>query len=236
MVVRNKRPWWHRLRVSVGGLLALVLLFGCGLGRLVESARIQHEAVTALERTRSGIFYNWQRTKVGSFIGYRLNAMPPWPRWLVDRLGPDYFGHVVEVAFQGADADLVYVQALGRLETLRINSASSVSVAGLQHLERITGLRDLDLGFRHVGDDGLEQLRGLTALRSLGLTEAGLTGAGLRHLEGMAGLEQLFLGRDEIDEYHGRMPPRRWLIIKLDRLCAQAIGYELRKTLAFAGR
>jgi len=36
------------------------------------------------------------------------------------------------------------------------------------------------------------------------------------------------------NEYHGRMPRGRWLITKLDLLCAQAIGYKLRATSAFA--
>jgi hypothetical protein len=35
-------------------------------------------------------------------------------------------------------------------------------------------------------------------------------------------------------EYHGDMPLCRWLITKLDLLCAQAIGYPLRKTSALA--
>jgi hypothetical protein len=34
------------------------------------------------------------------------------------------------------------------------------------------------------------------------------------------------------NEYHGRMPKGRWLITKLDLLCARAIGYELRPTSA----
>lgn len=35
------------------------------------------------------------------------------------------------------------------------------------------------------------------------------------------------------NEYHGKMPRGRWLITKLDLLCAQAIGYDLRETSAF---
>jgi hypothetical protein len=35
------------------------------------------------------------------------------------------------------------------------------------------------------------------------------------------------------NEYHGKMPQGRWLITKLDLLCAQAIGYQLRETSAF---
>jgi hypothetical protein len=38
------------------------------------------------------------------------------------------------------------------------------------------------------------------------------------------------------NEYHGKMPRGRWLITKLDLLCAQAIGYDLRETSAFRAR
>ncbi len=36
------------------------------------------------------------------------------------------------------------------------------------------------------------------------------------------------------NEYHGATPQGRWLITKVDLLCAQAIGYRLRETSAFA--
>lgn len=35
------------------------------------------------------------------------------------------------------------------------------------------------------------------------------------------------------NEFHGRVPLGRWLITKLDLLCAQALGYPLRRTSAF---
>jgi hypothetical protein len=35
------------------------------------------------------------------------------------------------------------------------------------------------------------------------------------------------------NEYHGRVPRGRWVITKLDLLCAQAVGYDLRETSAF---
>jgi internalin A len=178
----------------------LVLLIGGGMGWMVRSARVQRDAVAALERTHSAVFYNWQRARVGRFSGFKLDAAPPWPRWLVDRLGVDYFGHVVEVIFGGADADLAHVRPLGRLESLSIPITSSVTNAGLRHLEQMIGLRALDLPFVRMGDAGLRHLKGLTGLRSLGLTGTQVTNAGLEYLEGLAGLEELFLGHTEIGD------------------------------------
>lgn len=52
------------------------------------------------------------------------------------------------------------------------------------------------------------------------------------HLEGV--LDPQSLHGAFGNEYHGKMPRGRWLISKLDLLCAQAIGYELRPTSALA--
>jgi len=51
------------------------------------------------------------------------------------------------------------------------------------------------------------------------------------HLEGV--IDPASLHGAFGNEYHGRMPRGRWLITKLDLLCARAIGYELRETSTF---
>ncbi len=51
------------------------------------------------------------------------------------------------------------------------------------------------------------------------------------HLEGV--IDPASLHGAFGNEYHGRMPRGRWLITKLDLLCACAIGYELCETSAF---
>ena len=44
------RPWRRFLRLSVRGLIVLVLVIGAGLGWLVRSAHIQRDAVAAITR------------------------------------------------------------------------------------------------------------------------------------------------------------------------------------------
>lgn len=200
MVTARRRPWWNYLRISVRALIVVILAVGCCLGWFVRSARNQRDAVAALGRTRSGVFYDWQRAKVGSVVGYRLDAMPPWPKWLVDGLGVDYFGHVVEVIFEGGDADLVHVPPLGRLDRLYVTNTSSVTDAGLDHLKGMTGLRRLHLPWLRVSDAALKHVEGLTALRSLGLTGTRVTGTGFQHLKGLPALEELYLGHTRVDD------------------------------------
>jgi hypothetical protein len=82
---------WPRLRLSVRALMILVLLLGGGLGWIERSARIQRDAVAAIERTGAGDVYDWQLRN-----GTHNPKGKPWaPRWLVDRLGVDYFGSAV---------------------------------------------------------------------------------------------------------------------------------------------
>jgi hypothetical protein len=218
----SKHHWWKPLRVSVRGLVALVLVIGACIGWMARSARIQREAVASLVRTNSGVYYDWQRATVGTIRGYRLDATPPWPKWLVDRIGVDHFGHVVEVVFSGADADLANIQLLDRLERLTIDCSATFTEGGLEHLGRLTSLKELDLGNLGVGDAGLRHLRGLTALRSLGLREARVTGAGLQHIQGMTELEEIYLGRSEVGDdgliYIGRVTGLQVLHLNTTRI------------------
>ena len=51
-------PGEDSLRFSVRGLIVSVLIIGCGVGWLVRGARIQREAVQAIERERGHVRYN----------------------------------------------------------------------------------------------------------------------------------------------------------------------------------
>ena len=54
------RPWRRFLRVSVRGLIVLVLVTCAWLGWIVRSARIQREAVAAITETGGEVNYNWE--------------------------------------------------------------------------------------------------------------------------------------------------------------------------------
>ncbi len=46
------RPWRRFVRLSVRGLIVLVLVIGAGLGWMVRQAHIQREAVAAIRKRR----------------------------------------------------------------------------------------------------------------------------------------------------------------------------------------
>ena len=103
-------------------------------------------------------------------------AQPDAPKWLVDWLGPDYFGHV-NVVFLGKDSGDAEMAQVGRFRRLR-----GVYIAN--HTDSLNGT-----------DSGVVHLAGLADLKTLVRAGTRVTGASLVHLAGSTGLEVLRLDR-----------------------------------------
>jgi internalin A len=209
------RPWRRYLRFSVRGLIVLVLVIGLGLGWIVTSAHIQRDAVAAVQDAGGSVNYDWDESH-----GTVMPGGKPWaPRWVVNLVGVDYFGHVVRVTLGPPTATDTMMVQLGRLTGLQqlilydtsisdarmvhLKSLSNLTIlmlirapvtdAGLAHLKGMTNLSTLDLRRTMVTDAGLAHLKGLTRLRSLFLNDTQITDAGLLHLRGLTNLEILEL-------------------------------------------
>jgi hypothetical protein len=175
------RPWRRYLRFSVRRLIVLVLVIGAGLGWFVHEAQVQRDAVAVIKRAGGSVSYDWAWKNGSSVPGGK-----PWaPRWLVDLVGVDYFGHVtIVVSDPGArstDATLAQIGRLTQLEVLDLPE-SSISDAGLAHLKGLTNLSVLGLADTQVTDAGLAQLKGLTKLSSLWLDGTHVTDVGVKEL------------------------------------------------------
>ena len=107
------RAWRRYLRFSVRGLIVLVLVIGVGLAWLVRNAQIQRDAVAQIENARGQVAYHWDSTN-----GQQIVRGQPWaPRWLVDLIGVDFFGHVTSVRLARLETDGV-LKHVGRLTQL----------------------------------------------------------------------------------------------------------------------
>ena len=191
------RPWWNYVRFSVRALIVLVLLIGAGLGWLVRSAHVQRDAVAAIRRAGGSVSYHWQWNNRKSVPGGK-----PWvPKWLVDLIGVDYFGHVTSVWLQPAPTDgaIVEVGHLTQLERLLL-VGGFVADDDLAHLKGLTKLSDLYLSNNQVSDAGLAHLKGLTNLRFLHLSGTQVTDAGLAHLKGLTKLLALTLRETQVTD------------------------------------
>ena len=87
----DRAGWRRRLpfRLSLRPLMVLVLIVGGVLGWVGYRARVQRQAVAAIERAGAKAFYDFQAP----------GGKPAWwqPKWLVDAVGVDYLAHVTWV-------------------------------------------------------------------------------------------------------------------------------------------
>ncbi len=192
------RPWRRFLRVSVRGMIVLVIVVGAGLGWIVRRAHIQRDAVAAIRKAGGALAYSWDPKN-----GF-ASAGPTWaPGWLLRLSGADFFGHVAAVNLRGsleqADATLVEVGRLNQLQRLWLDDAS-VTDAGLVHLEGLTTLSFLTLQDTQITDAGLVHLKRLTNLSALELNGTQVTDAGLVHLKGLTNLIRLSLSRTRVTD------------------------------------
>jgi len=236
------RPRWRKLipRMSVRSLMTLVLIIGAGMGWLVGSARVQREAVAAIRRAGGTVRYDWEAPNggaaaaMGGMVIPVKRTKPPWPGWIVDRLGIDYFGNVAEVDLFGcgSDAEVAHIGWLSRLEKLTL-AQSAVTDAGLAHLRGMSRLRWLYLGGTRIGDAGLAHLESLS-LQGLGLDATLVGDAGLAHLEDVTSLKQLVLSSTRISD-SGLLHLRRMTaleILSLDHTGVTDAGTSILSRLA----
>ncbi len=224
------RRWWQRLRVriSMRTLMVLVLLIGGGLGWVVRGARIQREAVAAIEN-EGGVYYDWQWDLEKDTVLDPSKARLSTPKWLIDWVGVDYFHRVhgimlgtrfgpaipedlmaqvariegleylsVDGEWANSDAMIAHFRSLTRLRELELDLSNPTQVSLLRELPNLKGLEHLAVS--HVTDSNLTQLLGLTRLKWLMIQGSGITNDGLAQLSGLTGLEELILQSTVIND------------------------------------
>jgi Leucine-rich repeat (LRR) protein len=191
------RPWRRFLRFSVRGMIVVVLLIGGWLGWIVRSAQIQREAVAAIKNAGGNVSYNWEWSNGKSISAGR----PCGPKWLVNLIGVDYFGHVTAVGLFHPinDTVLVHVGRLTGLQQLHL-SGTSISAGGLAHLKGLTDLWSLTIQSTPVTDAGLAHLIELTNLSVLYLDDTQVTDAELVHLKALTKLSYLSLWGNHVTD------------------------------------
>jgi hypothetical protein len=131
------RPLFPRrwFRFGLRALMVAVLVVAVGLGWIVGNVRIQRDAVAAIRGAGGTVDYDWEWKNRESL----RDAKPFAPKWLVDSVGPDIFGHVVWVSVgqSASPLDLKQVGQLSRLEGLVVRGPF-VNDAGLSNLRGLT--------------------------------------------------------------------------------------------------
>jgi hypothetical protein len=210
----------RQLRISLRGLMVVVLITGCGLAWVIHRAQVQRNAVAAITRVGGHIGYSWQRSN-GALVS--PISKPPWPDWVRRRLGPDFLDTVTYVYLRGEQCDDEAFRAVCRLPWLEELTVANTSVtdASAEHIRQLTNLKFLVLStnritsrpLRHIGamrelrelqlfmkrspvplrDKDMEFLRRLTNLERLTLASADLTDGWLVCIKGLTSLRSLQL-------------------------------------------
>jgi hypothetical protein len=189
--------------------MVLVLVLGGVLGWFVYRARVQREAIAAIERAGGKTYYGWQvqYSRLGDLTFYPAGR-PPGPRWLVDWLGLDYFCTVRYADISGPADDLMpHIGRLVGLEELDFHASRTDRTnlgptdAGMVHLRGLTRLRKLTLGVNTSGGPlgskitgaSLAAISGCTRLLFLELNGITVADADLAALRGLTKLTNLDL-------------------------------------------
>jgi Leucine Rich repeat len=175
----SPKSWRYRLRLSMRALIVLILLISCGFGWIVHGAKVQRDSVAAIERVGGQVMYDWE-WKNGEFIG---NEEPWAPNWLVDRIGVDYFGHVVRVSIDVFDVYMMNLDEKRRFDAALVPPYERRIDVALVQVGRLRRLEELDLNGLEVTDAGLAHLGGLTSLHTLVLRSTKVTDAGVKELQ-----------------------------------------------------
>jgi hypothetical protein len=183
---------WYQYRLRT--LLIMMTVLAAWMAMISHRARQQKLAVAKIRALRGEIIYDYQKIKGKNWDDIDGKALSPYPKWLRDWAGEDYFQTVVQVNLSktsATDADLAILKNLPNLDCL--NLSSKITNEGLIHLQGVKNLKGLILEGVAIDDSGLSYLSNLTELRGLMLDSPKITDAGIKHLQRLTSLEQFCL-------------------------------------------
>lgn len=166
-----------RTQYSLRSLLALVTIGCLTLGRWVESARLQHDAVDAI-------------VNAGGIVTYDYTLEQPSKLQLRKRIR--------NIAKHSLCMDFFHSPTM--IYAVRSPNGDEI-ISQLKHLPKIT---DIELRRSKVTDQGLSGLRFWREPRLLDLGSTDITDKGLQHLKGLRGLKILDIPNTRITEAGAR--------------------------------
>jgi len=216
----HKRRW---LQFSTRAFLLVVTLLAVWLATSVRQAKNQRSAVATIEslggRVRYGFEPTWEeryrrdeerREALAAGKTPRTYVDGPMaPKWLVDRLGVDFFARVKMVDLTNTlctDNDLAALKLIPNLKQLDMRHVPYVTSNGIAHLAKIK-LETLsiegnqysnDSGETGLDDSALVHVGKLRTLKNLSIEQNRFTDDGLSHLSNLSRLESLSLAGTDI--------------------------------------
>jgi hypothetical protein len=217
--VPKRRRRWFQFSLRTLLIFTVIIAVGAGwLGKRFEQKRKDRETVAAIVKLGGTVAYGYQTDD--------LRAEPPFPSWLRDFLGENFFSDVDSVWLRNAtdvNAGVAHLKGLPRLRMLNLWNTkagddtllhlkevpqlqelnldeTNVTDAGLLNLKGLTHLQGLSLARTHISDSGLASLKGLTQLRILIIDNTTIGDAGLENLKGLTQLHTLILIHTQVSD------------------------------------
>lgn len=185
----TKKPRRRWLQFGLRSLLMAMTTFGVWLGVHMQRVRRQKEGVQAIREFGGCVHYDFQAAPKPIGWQYDSRIEPPLPKWLLSRLGEDFFYNVVEV-------NLVYDSTLGSAK-----ANPNVTDAALTNLDSFPKLRGLYLKETQATDDSLRLVGKLKGLIDLYMWDAAtITDEGIAHLSGLSNLKSIHVSNSQIGD------------------------------------
>lgn len=184
------RPHRRWLRLSLQGLLILVVLIAIPIGWVAHLIRTQRQAIAAVRAAGGQVQFDYQGQLVGKQFIRR--SEPAAPRWVRRVLGDELFQDVVNVRFPRPVAASV-LASLARFDRLEgVGFAEATGVGWDFHpLRSLARLRALNIRGPGVTDAALAGIGALPGIVRLQVGAAPATDAGFAHLARMGKLAAL---------------------------------------------
>ncbi len=191
----NPSPRRRWFRISLRGLMILILVVGAVVGWMAQTIRTQRQAVAAVQAAGGFVRYDWQiEILPNTFIGPLPGTDPSAKRWVRRWLGDELFQSVEQVSLFDlrSAATLAAISRFDRLEILVINdkTGDEVDYGALRRLHRLAALH---LDGPGLTDTKLAAVCEIGSLRSLVIERCHATDAGFAHLARLRNLTHLTL-------------------------------------------
>ncbi|MEX0610934.1 MAG: hypothetical protein WD738_11480 [Pirellulales bacterium] len=211
--------WRNVFRFKLRTLLLAVTIVSVWLGVHVHSTEKQRQSVTAIQRYGGWLRYDFQ-FPTGEYFYNRFdpNARSRVPRWLLNRLGIDFFHDVVQV-------NLNYSEDSGRRK-----ENHNPSDEALQHLQDFPKLRVLLLQDTQASDSSMRHLAGLKKLEYLFMWNvANVNDAGVEHLRNLRNLRYIHLSTSQITDkslaVFARLPKIKGLSLQFNHFTDEGLEH-----------
>ena len=193
MIPRNHSLLSKTILRSLFTLLEVLLVFLCWL----HNARTHQHSIKHIKDVGGDVMYQWQWTN-GKSVAVEVSRPL---RWLIDTIGPEYFGDVtwVDLSLTASDDLLKEIAVFTNLEYLNLNG-SPVTDSGLKHISTLPHLLELNLGGTQIKGMGLSNLRTMHNLESLDLSFSKAEDQGVAQLTHLEHLKYLNLAHTDITD------------------------------------